>query len=60
MPMPLGEYIEGFFEGLDEVQNQVKGDGGIKNEIGVGFGEIGVQAWYEGNLKLLHASGMAG
>ncbi|KAJ8121686.1 hypothetical protein ONZ43_g1926 [Nemania bipapillata] len=40
-PMPLEEYINKFFENLD----QLNPDGSIKPEIGVGYGGLGIQTW---------------
>jgi short-subunit dehydrogenase involved in D-alanine esterification of teichoic acids len=39
--MPLNEFVDGFFQALE----QVDADGGTKKEIGVGFGQVGVDAW---------------
>lgn len=41
-PMPLAGYIDKFFEAL---QAAVGPDGSLKQEIGVGFGAVGVDTW---------------
>ncbi|KAL6854826.1 putative secondary metabolism biosynthetic enzyme [Amphichorda felina] len=53
-PMPLEEYIDGFFTALEQTQP----DGSFRNEIGVGFGTQGAKVWHEGFQKLLNGSGM--
>ena len=55
-PMPLEEYIDGFFTNLE----QTEADGSFKDEIGVGFGAQGVDVWRCGFQKLLEASGLSG
>ncbi|ESZ99287.1 hypothetical protein SBOR_0328 [Sclerotinia borealis F-4128] len=40
-PMPLGEYMEKVFESL----NEVDAEGKLKKEVGVGFGQMGVDTW---------------
>ncbi|OCL05427.1 NAD(P)-binding protein [Glonium stellatum] len=39
--MPLQEYIDKFFESLE----QLEPDGSLKKEIGVGFGQVGADTW---------------
>jgi len=39
--MPLQEYIDKFFESLE----QLEPDGSLKKEIGVGFGQMGAETW---------------
>jgi short-subunit dehydrogenase involved in D-alanine esterification of teichoic acids len=39
--MPLGEFVDKFFDSLEKPGP----DGEIKKEIGVGFGEMGVETW---------------
>ncbi|KAJ8123123.1 hypothetical protein ONZ43_g848 [Nemania bipapillata] len=53
-PMPLGEYIDRFFEALE----LTGADNSFKNEIGVGFGAQGAKVWNEGFQKLLNPSGL--
>ncbi|KAI1292994.1 NAD(P)-binding protein [Xylaria venustula] len=40
-PMALDEYVDKFFESLD----QLTPDGSIKKEIGIGFGQMGSDLW---------------
>ncbi|KAI8965478.1 NAD(P)-binding protein [Daldinia sp. FL1419] len=40
-PMPLAEYIDQFFESLE----QLEPDGSFKKEIGVGLGKIAAETW---------------
>ncbi|KAL8746437.1 MAG: hypothetical protein Q9190_001534 [Brigantiaea leucoxantha] len=54
-PMPLGVYMDRFFEGLEKTV-----DGAIEDEVGVGFGAKGVDVWKGGFRKLREASGLAG
>lgn len=53
-PMPLSEYIDSFFDALE----QTGADNSFKNEIGVGFGAQGAKVWNEGFQKLLNSAGM--
>jgi short-subunit dehydrogenase involved in D-alanine esterification of teichoic acids len=46
--MPLKEYIDKFFEALE----QVEADGSLKKEIGVGFGEMAAKTWRESFGKI--------
>lgn len=55
-PMPLEEYVEGFFEGLE----RMGADSEIGDEVAVGFAQRGVEVWKEGHRKLWEASGMGG
>lgn len=41
-PMPLAEYVDKFFEALEAA---VGPDGSVKQEIGVGYGAMGVDTW---------------
>lgn len=41
-PMPLADYVDKFFEALEAA---VGPDGSLKQEIGVGFGAMGVDTW---------------
>lgn len=41
-PMPLDEYVDKFFEALEAA---VGPDGTVKQEIGVGYGAMGVDTW---------------
>ncbi|KAL8879220.1 MAG: hypothetical protein Q9198_003129 [Flavoplaca austrocitrina] len=47
-PMGLGEYVDGFFEGLEEEEE----------EIAVGFAKKGVEVWKRGFGELMRCSGM--
>ncbi|KAL9032812.1 MAG: hypothetical protein Q9180_006294 [Flavoplaca navasiana] len=47
-PMALGEYVDGFFEGLEEEEE----------EIAVGFAKKGVEIWKRGFGELRRCSGM--
>ncbi|KAL9633238.1 MAG: hypothetical protein Q9204_003479 [Flavoplaca sp. TL-2023a] len=47
-PMALGEYVDGFFEGLEEGEE----------EIAVGFAKKGVEVWKRGFWELRRRSGM--
>ncbi|KAL8883362.1 MAG: hypothetical protein Q9192_007216 [Flavoplaca navasiana] len=47
-PMALGEYVDGFFEGLEEEEE----------EIAVGFAKKGVEVWKRGFGELRRCSGM--
>ncbi|KAJ8058121.1 hypothetical protein OCU04_012979 [Sclerotinia nivalis] len=40
-PMPLDEYMEKVFESLNEVDEEGK----LKKEIGVAFGQMGIDTW---------------
>jgi len=40
-PMPLLEFVDGFFKALEETGP----DGTLAKEIGVGFGKVGVDTW---------------
>ncbi|KAK8069827.1 hypothetical protein PG994_006443 [Apiospora phragmitis] len=40
-PMPLAEFVAKFFEGLEETE----ANGSLKSEIGVGFGQLGIETW---------------
>lgn len=40
-PTPLGEYVEHFFQALEQA---VRPDGSVQEEIGVGLGAVGVEA----------------
>ncbi|KAL9004069.1 MAG: hypothetical protein Q9188_003104 [Gyalolechia gomerana] len=51
-PMPLGEYVDGFFAALEKTEM----DGSIKSELGVGFGAQGVNVWRAGFRTLQEAS----
>ncbi|KAK4671966.1 putative secondary metabolism biosynthetic enzyme [Podospora pseudoanserina] len=53
-PMPLDEYIDKFFDLLENT----KQDGSISDEIGVGFGGHGQKVWKQGYESLLRGSGM--
>ncbi|KAK0726273.1 short chain dehydrogenase reductase [Apiosordaria backusii] len=53
-PMLLGEYIDKFFDLLEDT----KEDGSLKDEIGVGFGGQGQKVWKQGYESLLRGSGM--
>lgn len=55
-PMPLNEYVEGWFEELERTRED--GREGFRNEVGVGFGKMGARVWREGFDKLLTGSGM--
>jgi uncharacterized oxidoreductase len=54
-PMPLNEYIDGFFATLE----QTEADGSLKKEIGVGFGAQGVDVWRGAFQKLYEAQGLS-
>ncbi|KAI1819810.1 hypothetical protein F4861DRAFT_525704 [Xylaria intraflava] len=54
-PMPLDEFIEQFFEALE----QHGPDGQVKNEIGVGFGEMGVTLWRDSFGKVYEQMGIS-
>ncbi|OAG07891.1 NAD(P)-binding protein [Paraphaeosphaeria sporulosa] len=54
-PMPLQEYIDQFFNALDEIEL----DGSLKKEIGVGTGAMAVQTWRESLGKVYEQFGMA-
>ncbi|KAL8976685.1 MAG: hypothetical protein Q9205_007364 [Flavoplaca limonia] len=47
-PMALGEYVDGFFEGFEEEEE----------EIAVGFAKKGVEVWKRGFGELRRCSGM--
>jgi short-subunit dehydrogenase involved in D-alanine esterification of teichoic acids len=53
-PMPLKEYIDTFFQNLE----QTEADGSLKKEIGVGFGAQGVELWRGTFPKVYEAQGM--
>ncbi|KAB8291227.1 hypothetical protein EYC80_009914 [Monilinia laxa] len=53
-PMPLGEYIDKFFVSLEETEE----DGCLKKEIGVGFGEQGIEVWRNTFQKLYEGIGI--
>jgi short-subunit dehydrogenase involved in D-alanine esterification of teichoic acids len=53
-PMPLKEYIDTFFQNLE----QTEADGSLKKEIGVGFGAQGVELWRGTFPKVYEALGM--
>ncbi|KAI1385141.1 NAD(P)-binding protein [Hypoxylon trugodes] len=53
-PMLLEEYIEKFFETLD----QLEPDGSIKKEVAVGFGQLVVDTWRGSFGKLLEQVGL--
>lgn len=52
--MPLEEYIEQVFAGLEEVD----AEGRLKKEIGVGFGQIGIDTWRGSFGKILEGMGI--
>jgi short-subunit dehydrogenase involved in D-alanine esterification of teichoic acids len=52
--MPLEEYIEKVFAGLDEVD----AEGRMKKEIGVGFGQVGIDTWRGSFGKILEDMGI--
>ncbi|KAK8130909.1 short chain dehydrogenase [Apiospora sp. TS-2023a] len=39
--MPLAEFVDKFFKGLEDARP----DGSLKSEIGVGFGQMGIDTW---------------
>lgn len=41
LPMPLADYIDEVFKGLDKLDEQGK----LKKEVGVGFGQVAVDTW---------------
>ncbi|KAJ8121093.1 hypothetical protein O1611_g10192 [Lasiodiplodia mahajangana] len=53
--MPLDEFVEKFFEALE----QPGPDGEIKKEIGVGFGEVGSTLWRETYDKVYEQMGLS-
>lgn len=55
-PMPLAEYIDKFFEALDAA---VGPDGSMKQEIGVGFGAVGVDTWRKSFGAVYEGMGMS-
>lgn len=55
-PLPLQEYVEEFFEGLERMD----ADGNVMDDVAVGFAQKGIEVWKEGNRKMWEASGMAG
>lgn len=52
--MPLGEFVDKFFESLEQPGE----DGEIKKEIGVGFGETGVHVWRDNFGKMYKQMGI--
>lgn len=54
-PMPLKEYIDGFFAALE----QTEADGSLKKEIGVGFGAQAVDVWRGAFPKVYEAMGLS-
>lgn len=55
-PMPLDEYVDKFFEGLEEA---ARPDGSVKQEIGVGFGAVGVDTWRGSLGKVYEGMGLS-
>ncbi|KAF3020519.1 hypothetical protein E8E14_003042 [Neopestalotiopsis sp. 37M] len=53
--MPLGEFVDKFFDSLE----QPGPDGEIKEEIGVGFGELGVDTWRGSFGKVYEQMGLS-
>lgn len=53
--MPLGEFVDKFFESLE----QPGPDGKIKKEIGVSFGEMGVDTWRDSFGKVYEQMGIS-
>lgn len=53
-PMPLQEYIDQFFEALEETE----ADGSLKKEIGVGTGALAVKTWRDSFGKVYEQFGM--
>jgi short-subunit dehydrogenase involved in D-alanine esterification of teichoic acids len=54
-PMPVGEFVDGFFTALEETEE----DGSPKKEIGVGFGKVGVETWRGSLGKIYEGWGMS-
>ena len=54
-PMPLPEYIDGFFAALEQTEE----DGSFKKEIGVGLGAQGVAVWRDTCPKMYEAMGLS-
>jgi short-subunit dehydrogenase involved in D-alanine esterification of teichoic acids len=53
-PMPLTEYMEKVFESLNEVDEEGK----LKKEVGVGFGQMGIDTWRGSFGKALEGMGL--
>lgn len=53
-PMPLEEYVQQAFEGLQSTDENK----GPKKEVAVGLGQMGVDTWREGFGKILLSMGI--
>ena len=53
-PMPLAKYLEEAFASL----NELDGNGKLKKEVGIGFGQMGVETWRGSFGKILEGMGI--
>lgn len=53
-PMPLNDYLDQAFTSLNEVGE----DGALKKEVGVGFGQMGIDTWRASFGKALEGMGV--
>ncbi|TVY52697.1 putative oxidoreductase DltE [Lachnellula cervina] len=53
-PMPLADYIDQAFASLDELDDE----GNLKKEVGVGFGQMGIETWRASFGKALEGMGV--
>ncbi|PFH55088.1 hypothetical protein XA68_10774 [Ophiocordyceps unilateralis] len=56
LPMPLHQYVDGFFA---EWEQAVLPDGSVKQEIGLGMGQLAVDTWRESFGRLYEPMGIS-
>lgn len=54
-PTPLAEYIDKFFESIEELDE----DGKLKKEVGVGSGQMGAETWRGSFGKIYESIGIS-